>query len=548
MSSDQPEVVATRTSTGHIESRSDDAPCVWTTKPEKLAHARAIVRLFQCQLCSLPLQEPVTLPCGRSICRQCLPETYARANITYPAVPSRSQGFKCPIADCKKEHAVKDCGYDVVLNKASQHVKDSINRGKEEAIKLQAKTCVAKQDEWAGAGVPSLRHNKGLSEVLDGGKLIATWNLAEKGNLKYETEVSYIDGTLEDFASFELEALRKIQEVARGEMDCQICYALFFDPLTTTCGHTFCRGCLHRILDHSNYCPVCRRKLAMSPLLNRDACPSNERLTRIMQTFWIDELKARQESIEAEKFRRHADFDVPLFICTLSFPMMPTLLHIFEPRYRLMIRRAIEGDGTFGMVLPKRVRHHGQAGFFEIGTLLRIVNAHFYPDGRSLIETMGISRFRVIDHGAVDGYAMGKIERIDDVSLEEEEALEAQETSAHTPQHASTSSDNSPPSAERKRRLSETETVVPAMSTQMLMDYALDFVERMRAQNVPWLTERVLTIYGECPRDPAVFPWWLGSMLPVRDQQKYRLLETWSVRARLKICCEWIMEWETNSW
>merc|ERR1712020_549663 len=41
---------------------------------------------------------------------------------------------------------------------------------------------------------------------------------------------------------------------------------------------------------------------------------------------------------------------IPVFVCTISAPNLPCPLHIFEPRYRLMIRRAMEsGTRAFGM-------------------------------------------------------------------------------------------------------------------------------------------------------------------------------------------------------
>merc|ERR1719411_2189350 len=43
-------------------------------------------------------------------------------------------------------------------------------------------------------------------------------------------------------------------------------------------------------------------------------------------------------------------YDVPIFVCTLSFPNISCPLHVFEPRYRLMIRRCMEvGTREFGM-------------------------------------------------------------------------------------------------------------------------------------------------------------------------------------------------------
>lgn len=578
MSAGEPEVAATRPWTGPSESRVDYSHSPTTTRPEQITGARDIVRLFQCRVCSLPLRDPITLPCGRSLCRQCLPDSHERVNISYPAGAERALGLRCPFAECGREHALGDCSSDVVLSKTLRHWVDNVDRGKLRATDAEATTTVVVE-----VGSPEEKADlmdldeKPSTRTVGGGKLIAAWTLTEDGQLKFDAEVRSVevteetivpDGPDHDMPLFEREVLHKMQEEARSEMDCQVCYSLYYDPLTTACGHTFCRSCLQRILDHSRYCPICRRKLAMNPLVNSTICPPNERLTAITKTFWRDEVVLRKEIAEADQLGPHADYDIPLFVCTLAFPMMPTFLHIFEPRYRLMIRRCMEGDRTFGMVLPRRARQPGDTYFHDLGTLLRITNVHYYPDGRSLIETTGVSRFRVLSHGSVDGYAVGRIERIDDISLEEEEASEAREA---TPEVASAqSSERSSPverlsptgrtppnrpssgsprsASERKSRSPENTTEIETMSTQRLMDYALDFVQRMQTQSVPWLTERMLTIYGECPEDPAVFPWWLASMLPVRDLEKYRLLGTSSVRDRMKICCSWIVEWETSAW
>jgi hypothetical protein len=151
-------------------------------------------------------------------------------------------------------------------------------------------------------------------------------------------------------------------------------------------------------------------------------------------------------------------------------------------------------------------------------------------------------------HGVVDGYIVGKTERIDDVSLEEEEAIEAAEVMAHRSPSPGSGikeplADGGPDNAAVE--MPEMVEGLNAMPTTSLMRLASAFVERMRVQSVPWLTERILEM---CPEDPAVFPWWFASMLPVKDHEKYRLLGTSSVRERLKICCAWIMEWERNRW
>lgn len=44
--------------------------------------------------------------------------------------------------------------------------------------------------------------------------------------------------------------------------------------------------------------------------------------------------------------------NIPIFVCTMSFPGIACPLHVFEPRYRLMIRRCQEtGTRRFGMCI-----------------------------------------------------------------------------------------------------------------------------------------------------------------------------------------------------
>lgn len=575
----------------------------------ELEHVLEAVRLFQCHRCTKILKNPVTLPCGQSICRTCIPETHMRSSITYPAAPGRLQGFRCPFAECAKIHAVGDCGLDVVLRKVIELADKEIARAKAVALQLGMATGIGFRNPWDVAGVSSLQDIDPVYQVLEGGRLVATWSLTTDSGLVLDAEITYNDiatsASQEELPDVDVQTLRQMQAVLRTEMDCQVCYALLHEPFTTGCGHTFCRPCLHRSLDHTNKCPLCRRTLAINPP-NNPAIRSNECVSRIIGMFWPQEKLAREEAYAAENAARDGDLDIPLFVCTLAFPAMPTFLHIFEPRYRLMIRRALDGNRIFGMVLPKIPENDNDTKFYEMGTLLRIVNVQYYPDGRSLIETIGLTRFRVVRHGELDGYVVAKTERIDDVSLEEEEAIEVAEVAAgpgsdspsgesdmsldgnvsggsqvaeqtsqssvemedaddnnsthsnHSNHSNNSNSNNNSNDSNHDEENESQATASPqaritaedlqTMTTQSLMRFATDFVRRMREQSVPWLTERMRGIYGECPTDPAFFPWWFASMLPVKDLEKYRLLATSSVRARLKICCIWILEWETSRW
>lgn len=78
--------------------------------------------------------------------------------------------------------------------------------------------------------------------------------------------------------------------------------------------------------------------------------------------------------------------------------MMP--LHIFELRYRDMVRDALAGQGIIGMVQPRRGFEEDLAGsppVREVGCA-GIIARHFeLPDGRFLIWLLGLSAFRIRD-------------------------------------------------------------------------------------------------------------------------------------------------------
>lgn len=172
----------------------------------------------------------------------------------------------------------------------------------------------------------------------------------------------------------------------------------------------------------------------------------------------------------------------------------------------------------------------GTTPFMLYGTLLHINSIQLLSDGRSLIETHGVSRFRVKDWGQLDGYIVGNVERVDDISFAEEEQIEANETSG-------------PPPA-----LNDLIGQLNHTSTQDLLKICRDFIARMQAASAPWLHENVLASYGSPPDDAALFPYWFASILPINDDEKYKLLPTTSVRERLKITARWVRRLEAHRW
>lgn len=52
--------------------------------------------------------------------------------------------------------------------------------------------------------------------------------------------------------------------------------------------------------------------------------------------------------------------------------------------------------------------------FADYGTMLEIRDVQFFPDGRSIVDTIGGRRFKVVSRGKRDGYSTAKVEFIFD--------------------------------------------------------------------------------------------------------------------------------------
>ncbi|XP_064338882.1 LON peptidase N-terminal domain and RING finger protein 3 isoform X4 [Camelus dromedarius] len=204
-----------------------------------------------------------------------------------------------------------------------------------------------------------------------------------------------------------------------SDLECSLCMRLFYEPVTTPCGHTFCLKCLERCLDHNAKCPLC--KDGLSQCLASRKYSKNVIMEELIAKFLPEELKERRRLYEEEMEElSNLNKNVPIFVCTMAYPTVPCPLHIFEPCYRLMIRRCIEtGTRQFGMCLGDPVK-----GFAEYGCILEIRNVQFFADGRSVVDSIGKRRFKVLHQGQRDGYNTADIEYIEDQKVQGEDCAE----------------------------------------------------------------------------------------------------------------------------
>ena len=101
---------------------------------------------------------------------------------------------------------------------------------------------------------------------------------------------------------------------------------------------------------------------------------------------------------------------IPLFpLNVVLLPGAELPLHIFEPRYRAMVKSCLEGQSEFGMLLSL------DKGVARVGCTAEILEvAKRYSDGRMDILTVGRAPFRVVELFTEDPLLEGHVDYLDD--------------------------------------------------------------------------------------------------------------------------------------
>lgn len=100
---------------------------------------------------------------------------------------------------------------------------------------------------------------------------------------------------------------------------------------------------------------------------------------------------------------------------TVLFPHAPLPLHVFEPRYRAMVRDVLDGDGEFGVVLIERGHEVGGGDVrFSVGTLARLLQCTPLPDGRYALMAYGTALMRVEEWLPDDPYPRAEVTVLDE--------------------------------------------------------------------------------------------------------------------------------------
>ncbi|XP_061643584.1 LON peptidase N-terminal domain and RING finger protein 3 isoform X4 [Phyllopteryx taeniolatus] len=432
------------------------------------------MELLECRICLFPMWEPVTITCGHTFCRRCagtyLPSKCPACKERFKQRDMRNAKNnvllirvieKCCPDDAKiKRHLqekLRAKQYKEALRVANdgiQQVPEDLSlrfyRAEANCGLLRFSDALADLDylcclrpKWTeileaeGILVPEevSRIMQVLTDYLKASYPIVSLSGTQSSKAKHDTSnecclslcqaVSFLPASEDDKEMMKTKedvnctgaSLHRrdktLSVLTVSDFECPLCIRLFHEPVTTPCGHTFCKNCIERSLDHNLRCPLCKQPL-QEYLKNRKYNVTVVVLD-IIDCLFPSQLAERKQIHEAEMAElSNLTKDIPIFVCTVAYPGVPCPLHIFEPRYRLMMRRCMEtGTKKFGMCSYE----HGK-GFADYGCMLEILSLELLPDGRSYVDSVGSNRFRVLKRGLRDGYHTADIEYLEDIKVE----------------------------------------------------------------------------------------------------------------------------------
>ncbi|EPY50382.1 ubiquitin-protein ligase E3 [Schizosaccharomyces cryophilus OY26] len=481
-------------------------------KEDSKAVLNKISLYFHCPGCNSLPNWPITLPCGGTVCRDCFRDsyTYSGANDHITLVPSKT----CLYKHLRPHYSVETETKDVTLAK----VIDWIQSTQEKLEQMQT------------SPLNDSIYSENSKEVVEfyTSKNTSSKTLWSGVNMKEEA----IQDSPTNRSDLSLPDIRKvdpklnIQEALSIELECQICFGMLYDPVVTPCGHTFCGPCIMQALTQSPQCPTCR-SLLPSPVVLEHA--KSRCISAFLQDYYPVHWLERQKSWEEEK---EQESWLPLFICMVAYPRMPTFLHIFELRYHIMIKKCLESSKRFCMAMPLRPHNDGRNEHRELrnargqrlfcseyGTILEIMQVEPLIDGRNLVEARGSYSVRIIDFRADGLFPRVKIEKHFDTPL--------RATPLQFPEP-------------------EYLMMYGHLSNEELVNRVDDFYMNARRTYVHWVVP-LIDIKAEARNSISDLSYKITNLLPISELEKTRILQVDNPTDRLVLVLIWLTQLQ-NSW
>jgi Lon protease-like protein len=108
---------------------------------------------------------------------------------------------------------------------------------------------------------------------------------------------------------------------------------------------------------------------------------------------------------------------IPVFpLAHVQFPGALTPLHIFEPRYRKLLKDVMDSDKVFGIIYRSEdtTVESERSPLGSVGCTVEVAVVQGLPDGRSNILCVGVKRYHVLNYVEGEPYLQAEVEIFDD--------------------------------------------------------------------------------------------------------------------------------------
>jgi len=215
------------------------------------------------------------------------------------------------------------------------------------------------------------------------------------------------------------------------EFECSICMRLLLEPVSVSCGHTFCRSCLDKSLGYRGACAMCRAPVTGGQSTNvLISGVISERYPRALAKRKLEqgeELRASER--DADDVRRVAARAGGAILALLPVLRVP-LPHcradiaIRTQEELSLLEYALQSSRRLGAVWVDDVPNADGVPQ-RMGVCLEIESVERLPDLTSRVRFMGKFRFRLLEPPCAheNGFALGRVEPVFDEPLPAEELL-----------------------------------------------------------------------------------------------------------------------------
>ncbi|KAG1373561.1 hypothetical protein G6F61_010078 [Rhizopus arrhizus] len=313
-------------------------------------------------------------------------------------------------------------------------------------------------------------------------------------------------------------------------LNCLSCHHSISDPITTPCGHTFCRACVLRSKIENNACSFCCRPLPKySNLVSQSPNHTLSRLVKELQL--LGSLPSHDNDFIHQT-------NVPLFISDqVIFPGQHTQLLIHTHFQMTMLKESIMTCGQYHSPCLASI-HRSQPHVAKFGTLLQIMNTQ-RQNGALVIDVVGMNRFRLKSYQDKESRLMADFEILDESSLvplsiecagSEDALIQHTYITEYAIELANTISQH-----------------IQYLAQPSSIPSHLLHAQTAGLLGPLWL-ESMVSLHGPMPprENPAAVCWWTATVLPIPISDAYELLRTISLVDRLELVISWLQSYQSQ--